>query len=98
MYQLYIDDGVLSRGHRKSMINPNFTKTGIAYCKHSTSTGMLVITYAGDFTSIGHRSEHDVLEEPEIDPAISVKPVSIDDPGTWELFDTPGIFIKVLDN
>lgn len=49
IYQLYIDDGVSSRGHRKSIILPNFRKTGIAYCKHSITSGMLIVTYAGDF-------------------------------------------------
>jgi len=51
MVQLYIDDGVPNRGHRTNMVeNPRFTMVGIAYCKHNSSYGnMIVVKYAGGF-------------------------------------------------
>jgi len=64
VYQLYIDDGVSSRGHRKSIVNPNFTKTGIAYCKHSITSGMLVATYAGGFKEHGQEAEPAIVTRP----------------------------------
>lgn len=50
MLQLYIDDGVSSRGHRKNILNPAIKLTGIAYCKHRGYGGMLVAVYAGKFS------------------------------------------------
>jgi len=49
MYQLYVDDGVPSRGHRTNIINPALTRVGIAYCNHSKMKNMLAITYAGGY-------------------------------------------------
>ena len=47
---LFIDDGVKSRGHRNYMLNADFKYTGIAYCKHkSAMKGMVVIVYAKQF-------------------------------------------------
>jgi len=47
---LFIDDGVASRGHRKYMLNSDFRYTGIAYCQHHSSMeGMVVIVYAKSF-------------------------------------------------
>jgi len=45
-YQLYIDDGVKNRGHRKTIQNPALQRTGIAYCKHAKMRGMMAIAYA----------------------------------------------------
>jgi uncharacterized protein YkwD len=47
--QLYIDDGVPKRGHRKNIIHPDLLATGIAYCKHKKYGGMLVAVYASNF-------------------------------------------------
>ena len=51
MIQLYIDDGVPNRGHRKNIMNANLKQTGIAYCSHSKYGGMLVVVFAGGFAS-----------------------------------------------
>ena len=42
----YIDYGVKSRSHRKNMINPKFTHTGIAHCDHKKYKKMLVVMFA----------------------------------------------------
>lgn len=49
MLQLYIDDGVPNRGHRKSMLSENFKQTGIAACDHKNYGRMLVALYADNF-------------------------------------------------
>ena len=46
MLQFYIDEGVVGRGHRKNLINSQFTQTGMASCKYGQSSTMLVILYA----------------------------------------------------
>ena len=57
MLDLYIDDGVRKRGHRMNMINRKYGKTGMAYCKHATHGGVLIVVYAGDMApeAVGHR-------------------------------------------
>ena len=50
IYQLYIDDGVSSRGHRMNIMNPDLKLTGMKYCKHKTYGGTLVIVYASGFS------------------------------------------------
>ena len=45
LYWLYINDGIKNRQNRKNIINPDFTKVGIAYCPHSKYNGVLVMTY-----------------------------------------------------
>lgn len=34
MIQLYIDDGLPTKGHRQNIVSPAFTLTGIAFCNH----------------------------------------------------------------
>ena len=46
---LLIDDGVKSRGHRETILNPDFHYTGIAIGKHKTYGQMCVCTYATNF-------------------------------------------------
>ena len=52
MLRFYIDDGIPGRGHRKNMINPEFTKTGIAHCTHKTLDEMIVVIYGSDTEKI----------------------------------------------
>jgi uncharacterized protein YkwD len=47
--QLLIDDGVASRGHRKNILNADFTQTGIGFDAHPKYGAMCVIDYAYGF-------------------------------------------------
>ena len=47
--QLYVDDGIPSRGHRNNLMSSYFKLTGIS-CKEHTKFGhMCTIVYAEDF-------------------------------------------------
>jgi len=48
--QLFIDDGVSSRGHRDNMMNNQFSTTAISSCPHPTYTQMTAFAYAKGFT------------------------------------------------
>jgi len=54
MVQLYIDDGVPSRGHRVNIVNPALKLTGMAYCDHARYGNMIAVVYAGTFTPNQH--------------------------------------------
>jgi len=48
--QLFVDDGVPSRGHRDFIIHPQVKATGMAHCTHARFGGMLVVVYAAGIT------------------------------------------------
>lgn len=49
--QLLIDDGVSSRGHRKNIMNKDFSSSGVGYTKkHKTYGSVCVITYTGGYS------------------------------------------------
>ncbi|MCK5116016.1 MAG: CAP domain-containing protein [Candidatus Aegiribacteria sp.] len=47
---LLIDDGVSDRGHRTSILNPDFSLVGIAIEEHSAYGNVCVIEFAVDYT------------------------------------------------
>ena len=48
---LLIDDGVYDRGHRTSILNPNFRLVGVAIEEHQAYGNVCVIEFAVDYTS-----------------------------------------------
>ena len=48
--QLIVDDGVMSRGHRKNLLNPNSLRVGIANGAHRQYDTMCVMTFASKYT------------------------------------------------
>ena len=47
--QLFIDDGVIDRGHRKTILSSDVKVVGIATCTHKVYGHMAVLVYAGSF-------------------------------------------------
>ncbi|MBW4490944.1 MAG: hypothetical protein KME12_24530 [Trichocoleus desertorum ATA4-8-CV12] len=47
--QLLIDDGVKDRGHRKSILKPDYRMTGVACGSHAAYTTMCVMEYATEY-------------------------------------------------
>lgn len=47
--ELFIDDGVVGRGHRSNIWDSTYRKTGIAHCETANRETLVVITYAGNF-------------------------------------------------
>ena len=46
VFQMLIDDGVKSRGHRKNVLNPAHRCCGISYAQHRDRGAVYIITYA----------------------------------------------------
>lgn len=51
--QLFVDDGVSSRGHRTNIMKPEFKVMGASSGGHGKYNSMTCIGYAGGFTSNG---------------------------------------------
>jgi len=49
MIQLLVDDGVPSRGHRETLLNPAYRRVGAACSPHATYRIVCVMTHAGDY-------------------------------------------------
>ena len=47
---LLIDDGVRDRGHRKTLLNPDFKIVGVSFGKHPVYETMCVMDFAGSYT------------------------------------------------
>ena len=47
---LLIDDGVRNRGHRKTLLNPDFKTVGVSFGSHPVYETMCVMDFAGSFT------------------------------------------------
>ena len=54
--QLFIDDGVASRGHRANIMKPEFTSLGTFSSTHVTYRHETVFDYAGGMTTNGKRA------------------------------------------
>lgn len=47
---LLIDDGVPGRGHRKNILNPDFSVVGVAHARHPSIRTVTVMDFASGFT------------------------------------------------
>lgn len=66
--QLFIDDGVASRGHRTNIMKPEFKVIGSWSAGHQTYQHETVVNYAGGFTSNG---QYAVIQKIDCTPASS---------------------------
>ena len=67
--QLLVDDGVPSRGHRRNLFDPDFTKTGSFSGPHSTQGKMTCIVYADEYINLEEAKKQD--EEAALKATIS---------------------------
>jgi len=52
---LFVDDAVADRGHRNALQNPDYFKTGVAFCKHNSRyEEMIALAYASTFEISAH--------------------------------------------
>ena len=60
LIQLIVDDGVINRGHRENIFNPEFNVVGINTGEHKDFGTMTCLDYAGGFVAFG---EPDPIEK-----------------------------------
>lgn len=65
--QWVIDDGVKTRGDRKSILSGDFTRMGVAVCAHKTYQTVAVVVFAEAFAGEGEElPESEVKENPDL--------------------------------
>lgn len=64
LMQLFIDDGVSSRGHRNNLFSTYATVTGNHSGDHGRYGYMSCITYAGRYENSAEQKEYDASLEP----------------------------------
>jgi len=77
MVQLYIDDGVASRGHRTNMLNPKLKMTGMHACPHKSYGGMIVAVYAGGMEANASGTESCAGKKQPTTPGADKKEVEV---------------------
>lgn len=72
VFSLLVDDGLVTRPHRKALLNSNFTKIGVGAGPHSEFKTVVCVLFAVGYTEydefeVGLASESKVPENPKVD-------------------------------